>query len=563
MSLSSFVPYAKPAAQNEAASRATVIDPRLSRTSYYDGRLLRASDLLRDAQYLDARLREVGRALGHGVISGLELTLSGQSLTVTPGTGITRAGRVLLLERSVSVDLANRAELQSINGLTSGRLAAGLYAVVLRLAEIPRGVAEVFPSDLATRAKPQPDSIVEGVSLDLVRLDVALPRLGAVQARAALAPSLTAIDPPQLPEDGVALGVLAVRDDRPEWLDARLLRHAPRSEEERADSAALAEHYAALFRDIRTARLAAGLPELEWAARDYFSTLPPVGPVPKDSVNPVEGWQAFFPAHFTVHAAPVREDEWEVVRREALALEPLSLTSGAPAHVLVLVRLGADDFARYAPALNDEPEARFPLIDPLKLRFTARASLEAALDTDSVTWGKIWNAVSPEGVWFVRRAVATAGSQAMAVLAKGISTPSAPEPSPLPESPSFGWTEVDALLQARIPSGNSNAVEAAQLVLGLAAESKNPNLQSAIVDAFFSIDRRFDEPLWLTLALFVKQEAALVERIKKFANALRAVPAGGDASPIKHALEDALSKAEVEDPELAELWIKLANFAEA
>lgn len=44
------------------------LDPKLSRTNYYDGRLLRASDLTRDQFYLDERLREVGRALGQGIV---------------------------------------------------------------------------------------------------------------------------------------------------------------------------------------------------------------------------------------------------------------------------------------------------------------------------------------------------------------------------------------------------------------------------------------------------------------------------------------------------------------
>ena len=78
-----------------SATSTTVIDPRLSRSSYYDGRLLRAEDLTRDQQYLDQRLREIGRARGEGVITGLHVSLSGHALRIEPGVGITPGGEFL------------------------------------------------------------------------------------------------------------------------------------------------------------------------------------------------------------------------------------------------------------------------------------------------------------------------------------------------------------------------------------------------------------------------------------------------------------------------------------
>ena len=69
----------------QAPLRATPIDARLSRTYYFDGRLLTAADLIRDQQYLDRRLLDVGRGLGDGIVEGLALALSGSTLSVQPG----------------------------------------------------------------------------------------------------------------------------------------------------------------------------------------------------------------------------------------------------------------------------------------------------------------------------------------------------------------------------------------------------------------------------------------------------------------------------------------------
>ena len=58
----------------ETLSGTADIDPRLTRSQYFDGRLLTARDLTRDQIYLDQRVREIGQALGYGVESGLALT---------------------------------------------------------------------------------------------------------------------------------------------------------------------------------------------------------------------------------------------------------------------------------------------------------------------------------------------------------------------------------------------------------------------------------------------------------------------------------------------------------
>jgi len=121
-------------------------DPLLTRTHYFDGRLLTAEDLLRDQLYLEQRLREVGRVLGHGVATGLDLTvnLALQRIIIGPGLAITPDGRALSLTtgRTVTIDLGDRAELARLNHGRHTHLADGLYALALSIDESTAGLTQ-------------------------------------------------------------------------------------------------------------------------------------------------------------------------------------------------------------------------------------------------------------------------------------------------------------------------------------------------------------------------------------------------------------------------------------
>ena len=81
----SFIPF-RPGTSNADGQRIAVIDPRLRRTHYFDGQLLKASDLTRDQIYLDERLLELGQAFGSGIVRGLALSRpSSQVLRIAPG----------------------------------------------------------------------------------------------------------------------------------------------------------------------------------------------------------------------------------------------------------------------------------------------------------------------------------------------------------------------------------------------------------------------------------------------------------------------------------------------
>lgn len=509
-----------------APLRATPIDARLSRTEYFDGRLLTAADLIRDQQYLDRRLLDVGHALGDGIVDGLALALTGATLHVQPGVAVSADGRVLQLDAELLVDLDDRATLAALNtgsdgALHGGRFTNGLYAVALGYAEQGSGSAEVFPRDFGAARGLNFDAIDEGVELRLVPIGVALPPLPALAARALLARTLVGAGRLDhwLPDDAVALGVLAIDADAVLWCDPWLLRH-PRRPDAVLDGFQedLLAHYRALLAEVLAERAGAS-----FHAGEHFHVLPPAGPLPRACVDPVRGQQTFFPAGFRVQLVPLRSDDMEAVLQSALALAPLDLDAPQPAEVLVLVALDAGPYANLAEALlaraQDDAISGEDVLAPV---------VTLAGETDPASpWFPFWEAV-PEGrVYYLRRpARAAADGLAGIVLASGYTVPEAlPPPAPELPPPDTGepppdttvpppetvtvlpaWLRSDAL--ARLRPAPDSASRAQRSVLALLDEEqagRDPTgagfaLTASVTAALLHIGPMTDSALWPTLA---------------------------------------------------------------
>jgi len=419
-------------------------DPRLTRTNYFDGRLLTARDLIRDQHYLDDRVREVGRAIGSGIAHGLGIELSDSGvLTVHPGLAVSTSGRVLeLAHKTLNINLYDQALLSELNEGKSQVLDNGLYAVALQYLEVGTDSAEVYPQDLASARTFHFNTYTEGVEVVLVPLRTPLPQTNKVQgqqrlsgfrglgARAALVPELIYRDgqPPELSGDAVALALLAIRDQRPLWLDLGLVRRPLRP--------ALAPlrlqqdlhgHFRELFDDVSTVRSKLGLRQ-DYPADLYFRQLPPHGPLPKDGLSPVDGAQGFFPAHISVSIAPVREGDLPTLIAESANLDPIDLDSDEPAEVMVVVPLSDADFAFRARQLQHQPKDEYPQghsqlwhIDPLALRLRGRQPVHS-IDTDASAWQDIWSKITE--VYYLRRPPRVTETQVSAiVLASGYQAP--------------------------------------------------------------------------------------------------------------------------------------------
>ena len=467
-----FTPFA-PGTTDSGLTRVTSVDPRLSRTHYFDGRLLKASDLTRDQVYLDERLREVGQALGSGIVRGLEVELTDDHrLTVGEGLAVAASGRVLQLSgRSLEVNLHNSALIASLNQGLYRRFNRGLYAVTLRYAEVGSDSAEAFPADLESRRSFQFNSFAEGVELTLLPLPIPLPQSDAIGARSALVRELIAAGGtlPGLSDEAVPLGLLALDRGRPLWLDRGLVRRPLRGPgENNALQQDLAIHYQELLADILTSRSAAGLGG-DFQASHYFRLLPPFGPLPRDAIDPVTGRQGYFPEGFEVVIAPVRRDDLPALLEESARLAPMDLERELDADVAVLVPLSDHEFAWRARQLEKGESIPPDALDRRRLLHLDRLALRLfplpaphAVDTDAEVWRGIWEQADPAELVYLRRPPRAAETGVSAVvLARGFELPEASGGVP-PDAAALE-TELDAAIEAREQAQAEAAALQAQL----------------------------------------------------------------------------------------------------
>jgi len=551
-----FQPFA-PGTTDLLGSRISSVDPRLSRTNYFDGRLLKASDLIRDQVYLDERALEIGQVLGSGIVRGLELSLvDGYQLRVEPGVAVAPSGRVLQLEgRTLTANLRNVALIVSLNRGYYRRFQRGLYVVALQYAEVGADSAEAYPADLASERRFQVNSFAEGVELTLVPLGVPLSRVDEVSARAGLVREFLGREDqrPELSDEAVALGLLALEQGRPLWLDLGLVRRPLR----RGGVAGsvqqdLAVHYQELLARVLTDRRDAGLTG-GFAASQYFRVLPPFGPLPKETVNPVSGSQGFFPEGYEVTIAPVRRDDLSAVLRESAHLAPMDLEHDADADVMVLVPMSTQEFAwrgrsleRGAGVLPDKLGlGRLLHLDRLALRLHPLPPVHA-IDTDAQVWQAIWDAAGADEVVFVRRPPRAAETGVSAVvLARGYELPKAGV-APGADTAALE-KELAAALEKQVEAENALATAKEEFAKRLKEAQESPDAAVAELKARIGeLEARVKE-----LAARNKELEALLAETK---GSLTAAETGRTK-----AVADAKTAAEARDRLVGELGVAVAE----
>lgn len=427
----------------EDAKKVGSLDPRLSRTDYFDGRLLTATDLIRDQTYVDERVLEVGRALGSGVVRGLAVELSDNKrfLRINPGLAITESGRVLEVtsEKPLEIDLYDRALLINLNKGRYRRFKRGLYAVTLQYAELGSDSAESYPADPTEKNEFQYDSFVEGAEVTLTPLNYPLPSDNELVSRSSLVQYFLRNpgQPQEVSDQAISLGVLAMNNDRPQWLDTHLLRRPMRPEHVSAAwQMDLNRHYLELLDSVmqhRTGRSQDG----EFAAKQYFHLLPPTGVLPMASVDPAKSVQYFFPENYEVSISPVRFDDLAVIQSESMQLAPLNLDKDEAAEIIILAPMSNENFMDNARRLGFAPgeevvEKAGEVIPNYWLHATdllqLRLSTESSTPTDNAkkVWKDIW-ALTGKGngmLHYVRRPARAAETQVSAVvLAHGFEIP--------------------------------------------------------------------------------------------------------------------------------------------
>lgn len=335
--------------------REIVLDRERERSHYFDGKLLKARDLLRDQNYLDARLRQAGRAFGSGIVDGLQAGLNNGWISIQPGVAVSPSGRVLELRDHVLRAPVDDAALRAaLNQGRYGYLSSGLYLLLLSWHEqTSDAIAEVYPRQAGERPAPQPDAYEEGVRLELMASPEPLPMSDDLDARAALAERYLAsgVELPGLPAESIALGLLAVRDNQPQWLDGPLVRRDYRREREpHAARLRLAEHHDELLADLVRERHRNEAFELS----RYFRRIPAFGPLPNAMVDVRNQSFTGFPDHYELDLVPVRAEDIGFVREQAAHLPPLNLTDTKVERVQILVPLDSAAYETLTAALDAE-----------------------------------------------------------------------------------------------------------------------------------------------------------------------------------------------------------------
>lgn len=532
----SFHPLGTPQPASATLDRIADIDPRLTRSHFFDGRLLTAEDLIRDQIYLDQRLREVGRTLGTGVVNGLDLTFDDVtgSLRLNPGSGVTSAGRTLELNSDMRVELGDRALISSLNEGRNRRFNRGLYAVVLLHAEEKNDIAEVFPTDLGADRGVEADVVSETVQLGLVPLPQPLPQQSGLHTRANLIREFNAGSQAAaiVPEDGIGLGVLAVAEDRAIWLDSTILRLSTRDTAQTSLQTQLTSSHEALYDDVIAYRRSGALSE-DFAAAEYFRILPPAGRVPKASIDPELGRQGFFPEDFRVSVAPIRFSDVEAISEESMRLPPIDLSNNEPVEVVVLAPLGSKDYAFFAGALERPFDPATRLLKSQDLLDVYRHPRRPVhqLDTDAAAWRAIWDRIGSDSVLYVRRPTRAAETSLSGiVLARGTSLPAAPTGGTA--TPADGGTLLqseDAVFLNRVnltrlgdqrrPAVTAGETALSDMVTEFGAD---PDVVNASLTTLLLVERRYDGIVWQSLLALARSG-----NLSTFASDLRIALDGG------------------------------------
>ncbi|MBZ4417838.1 hypothetical protein [Myxococcus sp. RHSTA-1-4] len=167
------------------------LDDGIRSTNFFNGRLLSAEDLTQEQQARKEALKQLGRAIGEGVVYGLtvEAVTGGGSntdptVTVKKGLALNREGRPLELKQEVTVSLLRgAANTESTTGGTGdfGACAppgsvyvsgTGVYLLVISEADGREGRATTSGLGGLPGTGCEARRLVEGVRFRLLRLDV-------------------------------------------------------------------------------------------------------------------------------------------------------------------------------------------------------------------------------------------------------------------------------------------------------------------------------------------------------------------------------------------------------
>lgn len=511
--------------QSDLPAGTILIDQTRERTSWAEGMFVTAAQFNRDQSYVIARQGDLGRAVGAGVIAGLEVTQPADdptSLLVAPGLGLGGGGESIVLHASVSIALADIALQKSLTqgaGLTGslgliGESRTGLFVLCASPVEYTSNPVGSYATTASGQRKLQDSVVTEAVLFTLVPFTLSASSDTAT-ARRSMAARRVFLDGafPDIPSAALPLAMMELDGNVVQWLDMHLARRMAGAARADAfglgvvDTPARAAHFAQY--DAMITEMVDAAPNLGFAAADRFDALPPMGRMPTATVAqraPAPGLtpvlsQAWLPAEMPVELTALPEDEIAQLLEESLTMPPIDLQASpaalAQTPVTVIVPIARENWAtaplevvqqsltlRAAAPLGATPRTPMELIESLLAQDADPDLVDA---TDDAAWLPLL--AGRPTLWYMRRRqflrtdALTGEAYAFASEAPVIDEPDGPsEPAePVP----------DMELVRKVNDTHTKAVAVALSRLGLAdhaaaivaADTEDGHLARADIDA--------------------------------------------------------------------------------
>lgn len=413
-----------------------IIDDRRRRPLYFDGRFLAARDLTREQNYFLSRQADLGRAGGAGVVHGLMVSqgATATSIRIENGHGVTSAGESIVLDRSLTIELANVTELQRLDlalGISripseSSLRRSGLYVVALRAIEFTANPIVSYPTSITGNRSIEDGDIVEGVAVTLIPYRDEGANIDFLSRRARIAREIFVNRATRgIPAAALPIAMIALDAGVLRWIDPFMVRREVGPEHgttiglgfaPRALREAHLFQYEAHLAEVVEQRAKRGL---RFAASEHFQSLPPGGRLPAAAINPVDFTQIYFPAAVDVDLSLVPADEIPVLLEESLLLPPIDLTLGSDeldstaVQILIpiareRVRLLSNSLTSFTRELKSAAPGlvarRKPLESLMALNLPRLTSvvLNPTATTDRV-WAEALGAPADGMLWYVRR----------------------------------------------------------------------------------------------------------------------------------------------------------------
>ena len=406
-----------------------------SRPRYFDGRFLAARDLQRDQDYFAVRQQDELRAVGPGIVHGLEVRVEDPAkLGVSAGIAITPNGKLVVVRQSCDLDLDDLATTQRLDaafGLLSAprdvpRRRTGTYLLLARPVTYTADPIGLYPASIEARRAPEDGDVIEAVAFTLVPYHDRAIDVDPARVRANLARRIfvdRAAGGPAI--DAVPLALVQLDRGFVLWIDSWLVRREIGTTHEGAGAfvrapRGLAEAHVQQYREhlaaVRADRVAAHRPA-SFAASEELAALPPVGELPIEALDLPGATERFFPAAMPVQLQLIPEDELGALLGEQLALPPIDLSAPdeqlAVTPVAVLLPLPRTALAGIPADLRSiaslrtaaPPPGRAQVRDAVAISAIARRLAVSPATVDQA--GKLVAAlkaahVDPTSAWYVR-----------------------------------------------------------------------------------------------------------------------------------------------------------------